>query len=291
MNTKVRLALVQISPKMGDVRANFAKVFEKIRIAKKASADLVIFPELATAGYLSQGSFLEAGEKSSPYMRKLLSETKGIGLILGFVEENELGFLYNSALAIDQGKLSPGKAGDVFQKHYRKCYLPTYGMFEDKRWFAPGDRVPVFTFHARNAGSFTVATIICEDLWHPLPARIGSMRGAQLIAVLSASPKTLTKPDVVDALLKARAIENANYVAFANQAGSQDMVNFWGGSKIVSPEGQVLAEGKLREEDLVVADIDLYKLRKYRQLNPMLRDERKEMIEDYMRAYEEMRSH
>jgi predicted amidohydrolase len=114
------------------------------------------------------------------------------------------------------------------------------------------------------------------------------MRGASVVAILASSPKTLDKPRVVDALLRARAIENTVYAIYVNAAGSQDLVTFWGGSKVVGPNGEVLAEGRLNEEDFFLAELDLYRLRKFRETHPYLRDERMEMIEDYMNAYREM---
>lgn len=289
MRTKINAALAQIAPRMGDVKGNFSKVIENVRRAKREGVDVVVFPELATAGYLSQGTFLEAPEQGGPYFRRLLGETRNLHVILGFVEETELGILHNSAVVLGGGRVIEGKAGHLKPKSYKKCYPPTYGMFEELRWFAPGSNVPVFDLNIAGVGRVGTGVIICEDFWQPLPARIAAMRGAEFITAIAASPKTLSKPQVVDALLKTRAIENSTYVIFVNAAGSQDMVNFWGGSCIISPEGDVLVRAKMREEDFVVGEIDLYKMRKIRQLNPMLRDERRELIEDYYQAFKEMK--
>jgi predicted amidohydrolase len=275
---------------MGDIEYNFGKVFKSIDMAKEKDADIVVFPELSTAGYLSQGIFLEAPEREQPYLSKLLEVSMGIHVVLGFVEETELGILHNSAIIVGDGSIIMGKAGGALQRCYRKCYLPTYGMFEETRWFDPGDRVPTFQIKLPSKGIVTTAIVICEDFWQPLPIRIACMRGAQFVNAISASPKTLKKPSQVDALLKARAIENATYVVFVNQVGSQDMVNFWGGSKIVGPDGSVLVEASEMQEDLVVGDLDLYALRKFREVNPMLRNEREQMIRDYLAAYKEMRA-
>lgn len=287
--TTIRIALAQIAPKMGDIEGNFSKVFSFVERAKKGGADLVVFPELATAGYLSQGLFLETPEKEESHLDTLLQISTGIYSILGIVEESDMGILYNSAIVVGRGRLSKGYAGDYQTKSYRKCYLPTYGMFEERRWFSPGERVPVFPIKIDGVGVLKVGLAICEDFWHPLPSRIAALRGADVLFFLSSSPKTLSKPHIVDALITTRAVENTTYIGFVNSAGSQDMVNFWGGSKLISPEGEVLAKGRLRYEDLVFGEIDLYRLRKVRQTNPMLRDERREMLEDYLRAYQEMR--
>ena len=289
MASKIRVALAQMAPKMGDVERNFSKVFKFLSLAKEQKADLIIYPELATAGYLSQGIFLDVPEKEQILLNRLVEETKDIHAVLGMVEEDRLGILHNAALVVGGGRIVEGNAGGVKQTAYRKCYLPTYGMFEEHRWFAPGCRVPVFNLNIKDVGPVTLGVVICEDYWHPLPVRIAAMRGSQLTAVISASPKTLDKPQVVDALLVTRAVENATYLAFVNAAGSEDMVNFWGGSRIVSPEGRTLVQAKTGEEDFVVGEVDLYRGRKLTQRSPMLREERLEMVQDYLKAFEESR--
>jgi len=289
MRTKLSIALAQVAPKMGDTEGNFAKVLMNVEKARAANADVVVFPELATSGYLSQGIFLEMAEREATYLGRLMKAAKDIYVVLGIVEETEYGTLYNSAIVLGHGRVLVGEAGGVKQMCYRKCYLPTYGMFEEHRWFAPGERVPVFILDVPDVGRVKAGIVICEDFWHPLPVAAACLRGAQFVCAISSSPKTLRKPTVVDSIIITRAVENCSYIVFVNSAGSEDMVNFWGGSKIISPEGDVLVSAKEREEDFVTGDIDLYKLKKLRQLNPMLRDERREIIEDYLSAYEEMR--
>jgi predicted amidohydrolase len=283
----IRVALAQMKPRIGDLEGNVRRILEFIDEAKQKRADLVAFPELATAGYLSQGLFLEVAEAWAKWFTRLLEASRGITVVVGTVEEDHRGFLYNSALVLDDGRLAEGEL-DRGRKvtSYRKCYLPTYGMFEEARWFAPGKHVPVFNLR-RGDRSWRMAVIICEDLWQPLPSRIAALRGAQLICAIASSPKTFQKPEIVEALLRARAIENTVYMAYVNAVGSQDMVNFWGGSSVVDGEGKVIARAGLREQELLVADLDLYALKKLRELNPYLREERRELIEDYMRAYEE----
>jgi predicted amidohydrolase len=288
MSDTVRVAVAQIAPKMGDVEGNVGKILEGIERARRSQAHLVLFPELSTAGYLSQGLFLEAAERERGLLSRLLEACRGIYAVFGIVEDTEMGVLYNSALVLGEGRIIEGEWSSSTTRSYRKCYLPTYGMFEEKRWFAPGHGVPVFPVKPAGVRPFKLGVLICEDLWQPLPARIAAMRGASVVAILASSPKTLDKPRVVDALLKARAIENTVYAIYVNAAGSQDLVTFWGGSKVVGPNGEVLAEGRLNEEDFFLAELDLYRLRKFRETHPYLRDERMEMIEDYMNAYREM---
>jgi len=286
---KLKVALAQTAPKMGDTAGNFAKVFENVEKARAANADVVVFPELATSGYLSQGIFLEMAEREATYLGKLMKATTDIYAILGMVEETEYGTLYNSAMVLGHGRILVGEASGTKQTCYRKCYLPTYGMFEEHRWFAAGERVPTFVLDVPNVGRVKTGIVICEDFWHPLPVASACLRGAQFVCAISSSPKTLRKPAIVDSLILTRAVENCTYVVFVNSAGSQDMVNFWGGSKIFSPEGEILAKAKDMEEDFVVGELDLYRLKKMRQLNPMLRDERREVVQDYLNAYDEMR--
>jgi len=285
---RIRVAVGQMAPKMGDVRGNFAKLMNMTRAAVDSKADIVVFPELATAGYLSQAIFYDVAEKSSQYLQELAEEAKGISVVLGLVEEDRSGTLYNSAMVLRDGQAASGIWKGKQVKSYRKLYLPTYGMFEESRWFAPGSGVPVYDLDTEH-GSFRAGIIICEDYWQPLPARIAAARGADIILAIAGSPKSFGKPAMTHALLTARAIENSTYVAFSNQAGSQDMVNFWGGSEVIDYKGVVVASAPLREENLLIAEVDLYKQRKYREINPIVREEREEVIRDYDEAFKEMR--
>lgn len=289
MRSKLIVALAQVASKMGDIEGNLSSVFEYVEKAKAAKADVVVFPELATSGYLSQGIFLETAEREATHLGRLMKASREICVVLGIVEETDYGMLYNSAMVLGHGNVVVGETTGLKQRCYRKCYLPTYGMFEEHKWFASGERIPIFVLDVPDIGRVKCGVVICEDFWHPLPVASTCMRGAQFVCAISSSPKTLRKPRMVDSLIMTRAIENCVYVVFVNSAGSEDMVNFWGGSKIVSAEGEVVVAAKEMEEDFVVGEIDLYKLKKLRQINPMLRDERREVIEDYLSAYEEMR--
>ncbi|MFP3219741.1 MAG: nitrilase-related carbon-nitrogen hydrolase [Candidatus Marsarchaeota archaeon] len=285
---KVKVALAQVAPKMGDVEGNFGKIIDFVDRSVSQGADVVVFPELATAGYLSQGIFFDVAEKSNPNLVRVADAAKGISVVLGLVEEDDMGNLYNAAMVLRDGQIVKGKWMGKDVTSYRKLYLPTYGMFEESRWFAPGSSVPIYDLESKT-GRFRAGVVICEDYWQPLSVRIAAMRGAQVVFAIASSPKTLQKPKMTHSLLVARAIENALYVVFVNQAGSQDMVNFWGGSEVIDFEGNSLVTAPLREEALVFADLDLYRERKYREVNPMLREERGEVIEDYARAFKEMR--
>ena len=285
---RIRVALAQIAPKMGDVDANFQKIYSFTEAAVKNAADVIVFPDLATAGYLSQGIFFDVAEKSNPNQKKLAELAKDINVVLGLVEEDPMGTLYNAAMIVSNGDVIKANWLGKKVSSYRKLYLPTYGMFEESRWFAPGSGVPVYDLSSKT-GSFKAGVVICEDYWQPLSARIAATRGAQVVFAIASSPKTLQKPKMTHSLLVARAIENALYVVFVNQVGSQDMVNFWGGSEVIDFEGNSIASAPLREESLVVADLDLYKERKFREINPMLKEEREEVIKDYEAAFKEMR--
>lgn len=285
---KIKVALAQIAPTMGDVEGNLEKIKKFALEAAQQGADVVAFPELATAGYLSQGMFYDVAEKLSSGLERFAKSVSDVNVILGLVEEDDMGNLYNSALVIRNGEVVKGNWRGRPVSTYRKLYLPTYGMFEESRWFTPGSGVPVYTLSS-GSGSFRSGIVICEDYWQPLSVRIAAMRGAQVVFAIASSPKTLQKPRMTHSLLVARAIENAVYVVFVNEAGSQDMVNFWGGSEVIGFDGNAVASAPLREEALVVAELDLYQQRKYREINPMLKEEREEIIRDYAEALREMR--
>lgn len=272
MNIKV--ALAQIAPKLGAVKENLEKHIQAIERAKKEGADLIIFPELSLCGYYAKDMYYEILPKVNEAVEVLREKSHGIGIILGIIEENKKikGVLHNSAILLKDGMV----VGTT-----QKVYLPDYGMFEDMKYFKPGNKIRVFETEKCNIG-----IAICEDFWHPEVVHTLALKGAELVVLMSASP--LMSRETGEMLNKIRAIENTVFIAYVNNAGAQEGIVFWGGSEVVSPAGRILVKAKYVEEDFKVCEIDLDEIPKVRASMPVLRDARKTMLEELLRAHGEL---
>jgi predicted amidohydrolase len=162
---------------------------------------------------------------------------------------------------------------------YRKMYLPTHSIFEEKRYFRPGYQTASFQTDLGNIG-----LCICYDIFFPEVLRLTRLKGAQLIVCISASPAV--RRSYFETLTCARAIENTAYLAYVNLAGIQDGLQFWGGSRLVSPSGDILAKAVYDEEDFVICEVDYGDLRTAETFIPTLRDLRPELF-DKLKEYSE----
>jgi len=265
---KYTIALAQIDTALGDVQKNIRKHVEFIRRAKDGGADLVIFPELSLSGYAIKDINWDVAIRSNDdqILKPLLDESDEISIVLGAVEESDTYGIHNSALVLEKGK--------VIHVH-RKVYPPTYGMFEEMRYFSPGRTARAFTStHGR------MGVLVCEDLWHVSLPYILAQDGAQVIIGIAASPTRLAGDEarIQNALVnseqhKAYARLLSSYMVFCNRVGYEDGVNFWGGSEIISPSGDVIVQAKLFEEDMVFAEIDGNEVRRARRFSRHFLDE------------------
>jgi len=190
--------------------------------------------------------------------------------VLGFVEESTRHVFYNSAAYFENEKL-------VYV--HRKIYLPTYGMFDESRYFGSGQKLRAFD---TNLGR--VAILICEDAWHPSLAFLASQDGADFLIVPSSSPYRGTsqaklKPKSAiertwESILTTYSITYNQFVVFSNRIGYEDGVNFWGGSQIISPEGEILRKGSRSRASIYSAEIDTRDIRRSRITSPTYRDEK-----------------
>ena len=275
MKDKIKLALAQISSKREDKEANFQKI-EKLTIkAKEQGAELAIFPEMSLTGYVVHDQFYELAETiPGPTVEKAeaLAKKTGMHLIFGMPElsEKTQATLFNTAVFV-------GPKGLIGK--YRKMYLPTHSVFEEKRYFRPGYQTAAFQTELGNIG-----LCICYDIFFPEVLRLTRLKGAQLIVCISASPAV--RRSYFETLTCARAIENTAYLAYVNLAGVQDGLQFWGGSRLVSPTGDVIAKAKYDEEDFVVCEVDFGDLRTAETFIPTLRDLRPELF-DMLKDYSE----
>src|SRR5919198_1041160 len=239
----MRLALAQINTTVGDLDGNREKILQGLAEARAASADLVLFPELAVTGYPPEDLLLRPGfvRAAAESLRELARETRGLSALVGFPHFD--GDLYNACAVCTAGAV---------KAIYRKRFLPNYGVFDEDRYFAPA-RDLLLLEH----GETLIGPTICEDLWQPgPPATDMALAGAQLIANISASPFHVGKDLERESMLATRARDNACFVAFCNAVGGQDELIFDGHSLVLDEDGHVLARGPGFEEALLVVDIE-----------------------------------
>jgi len=275
MKDKIKIALCQISSNRENKETNLQKIEELTYSAKNQGADLAIFPEMSLTGYVLHDQIYELAEQvpgHSVQCIERLTEKTGMHIIFGMPElsEKTRGTIYNTAVLV-------GPKGLIGK--YRKMYLPTHSVFEEKRYFRPGYEPAVFQTELGNIG-----LTICYDVFFPEVFRLTRLKGAQLIACISASPAI--RRGYFEILTTARALENTAYLAYINLSGVEDGLQFWGGSRLISPTGDILAKGKYDEEDFVVCGMDYADLRIAETFIPTLRDLRPELF-DKLKQYSE----
>ncbi len=239
----LRIALAQLNVTVGDLDGNRRRIAEAILRAKSWHADVVVVPELAVTGYppedlLLKSSFIDANIQT---LRLLAPATQGIIAVVGCVDRGRGGQLHNTAAIFANGRLIGT---------YAKQHLPNYGVFDERRYFAPGQHSVLLAWNGVRIG-----LTICEDLWEAAPCRRLARAGAQVVLNLSASPYHAGKLRARQRLFAQRAREHHVAVAYCNLVGGQDELVFDGASLILDPRGRLLARGAQFREDLVVADV------------------------------------
>jgi NAD+ synthase (glutamine-hydrolysing) len=268
MSDRFKVALAQISPRLGDVAANLTLHERALDEARGQGAGFVVFPELSLTGYHLKDDVPAVAERlDGPTLTRLAELSRDLSIVVGMVEESADYRFFNSAVWLDHGK--------VVHVH-RKVYLPTYGMFDENRYFARGGRVrAVDTLCGR------AATLVCEDLWHPSTAYLAALDGALMIVAPSASPargvSAATQQDdnarFWERLNRTYAEVYGLFVFYVNRVGYEDGVGFWGGSEVIDPFGQPLVKAPYYEPALVTCEVDLRSARRKRISSPLLRDE------------------
>src|SRR5919197_320665 len=239
----MRLALAQINTTVGDLDGNREKILQGLPEARAASADLVLFPELAVTGYPPEDLLLRPGfvRAAAESLRELARETRGLSALVGFPHFD--GDLYNACAVCTAGAV---------KAIYRKRFLPNYGVFDEDRYFAPA-RDLLLLEH----GETLIGPTICEGLWQPgPPATDLTPAGAQLITNISASPFHVHRDREREEMFATRARDNACFVAFCNAFGGQDELIFDGHSLVLDEDGHVLARAPGFEEALLLVDIE-----------------------------------
>jgi predicted amidohydrolase len=275
MKDKMKLALCQINSKRENKTENFQKIYDLTLESKRQGADLAIFPEMCMTGYVLLDQVYGLAETiPGPTTEKVMSLAKktGMHIIFGMPElsEKTQATVYNTAVFV-------GPQGLIGK--YRKMYLPTHSVFEEKRYFRPGYQPTAFQTSLGNIG-----LTICYDVFFPEVFRLTRLQGAQLIVCISASPAV--RRNYFEILTSARALENTAFLAYVNLAGVEDGLQFWGGSRLVCPTGDVVAKAKYDEEDFVICEVDFSDLRVAETFIPTLRDLRPELF-DKLKEYSE----
>jgi len=277
MKDNIKITLAQISSKRENKQANLQKYEELSVKAKNQDADLIIFPEMSLTGYVIKDQIYETAEQiPGPSVKKVeaIAKKTGLHIIFGMPElsQKTKATIYNTAVLV-------GPKG--FIGKYHKMYLPTHSVFEEKRYFRPGYQPAVFDTSIGKIG-----LTICYDIFFPEVFRLTRLNGAQLIVCISASPAV--RKNYFEILTAARAIENTAYLAYVNLAGFQENLQFWGGSRLVSPTGEVLAKAKYNEEDFICCETDLHELRTAEAFIPTLRDLRPELFDKLKKLSEDI---
>jgi NAD+ synthase (glutamine-hydrolysing) len=271
---KLTLALSQMNTQLGNVQANLEKHLAIIADAHSQGADLLVFPELSLTGYVLQDLVPTVAHKPNsddPIFKPLLKASRDLDLVVGFVEEDSRNRFYIAAAYLSGGR--------VVHIH-RKVYLPTYGLFDEGRFFAWGDSIQAFDTRFGRMG-----ILICEDFWHAAPPYLLWLDGADLLLFTSASPgrglgsgEILDSARWVDHINRAYASLFTTFVAHTNRVGFEDGLNFWGGAAVYDPDGEALVHAPYHEEALTFVELDLNDLHRTRARLPLLRDERTALV-------------
>ncbi len=252
----MRVLLAQLAPEIANVKGNVSKVLE---VLERYDSDVYVFPELFLTGYNVGDEIITLAEEI-PEALDIIREHAGDRLVIvGGPEKASEGRIFNAAFAI-------GGAEHVYRKHFLPNHLP----FTEKLWFHPGYGEETFEYKGRRIG-----LMVCYDVFFPEIARRYAVQDVELLITISASP--FGRSVYFDTFTVARAIESGAFHVYVNRVGVEGPLNFWGGSRVVSPDGSVLVSlPRLHETDKVeavrVAEIDKKELRYARLSAPLIRD-------------------
>ncbi|HSK52442.1 MAG TPA: nitrilase-related carbon-nitrogen hydrolase [Clostridia bacterium] len=271
---RARIALAQIAPKLGALDDNIERHHEILEGARADKVDLVVFPELGLTGYLLQDLAADVAMRlDDPRLGSLVAETRGLSAVLSFVEESADHRLFIAAALVEDGAI----------RHvHRKLFLPTYGLFDERRFFAAGDLLRA-TPSRLGAG---IGLAVCEDFWHLAVPQLLALDGAQILVNVSSSPgRDLASTHEVGlgtatswrSMMRTYAQLTTSFVVFCNRVGVDESISFWGRSEVIAPTGERLHGAPLYDEGIFTIDIALGDVRRERISLPLLRDERPEL--------------
>lgn len=270
----LRIALAQFAPRLGMFDENLERHRGLLADARAGGAGLVVFPELGLTGYQLQDLAGEVAIRlDDPRLAALAAEADGMSAIISFVEESVDHRLFIAAALLEGGR--------IVHVH-RKLFLPTYGLFDERRFFAPGDLLRAVP--SRLGPGLGIA--ICEDFWHLSVPQVLALDGAQVLVNVSSSPgRDLAATNEVGLgtatswrlLMRTYAQLTTSFVVFVNRVGVEESISFWGGSEVIGPNGAAIFSAPFYDEGLYFVDVDLGDLRRERIALPLLRDERLEL--------------
>ncbi|HUY97151.1 MAG TPA: nitrilase-related carbon-nitrogen hydrolase [Verrucomicrobiae bacterium] len=268
---------LQTAPRLGDLGANLAELADLIAQAVAGGAHLVITPELSCTGYFLRDLVPEVAVAVDGDELGQLARAAGDGLALvGAVVESSDHLFHNAAVLVGQGSV---------RVVHRKVYLPTYGLFDEQRYLAAGDRFEVVAIPGSGGSFWRVGLCICEDLWHPSAPWLLSLQRMDLLVCPSASPGRgvraglggLGSATSYQAMTRTYAELLTCFVAHCNRVGYEDGVGFWGGSRVLGPDGEPVAGPLGADRGALTAVLERGHLRRARIAFPLLRDERVEV--------------
>ncbi len=286
MAHKKKISIAQIDCVLGEIDPNLEKHYKAIEQAIDAGSELIVFPELSLTGYfLKDAVFQVALHDSDAKLNRLRELSKHIGIAVGLVELSDKYEFFNSQFLF--------YGGELIAKH-RKVYLPTYSLFEEKRYFSEGTRMRAFDTPFGKIGM-----LICEDQWHPTSALIQAHDGAQVIIVSAAGvargATQEAKPQNVvvwETLNRAIAVFTTSYIVFVNRVGVEDGVMFWGGSEVIHPGGYSLQQAEYFKEETLQVEIDLLALKHARVNTQLLKEEKFDvLLHEFARLAEQKREY
>jgi len=260
--------MAQISPLLGDLERNVSLHLEQIEAARRQHADLIVFPELSLTGYFVRDMVPDVAlDPAGPEIRPLIEAAGPSALVVGLVEESPQHRFYNAALYAE--------GGQIVHVH-RKVYLPTYGLFDEQRYFAAGERIEAFD----TARFGRVGILICEDFWHLSAAAIMQAEEVDMLICIANSPARgvdgpkIRTAETYEQLSRAFAHLLGAVIILVNRVGFEDGLCFWGGSMAVGPDGRIISQAPMLDPALCMASFDLADLRRQRLITPLARDER-----------------
>ncbi|MEA2610642.1 MAG: hypothetical protein QOG32_368 [Chloroflexota bacterium] len=270
----IKIALAQIAPQLGSPEVNLATHQDLIGQARSQGADLVVFPELGLTGYQLQDLASEVAMRlDDRRLADLAAATRGMSAVVSFVEESADHRLFIAAALIEDGQIA---------HVHRKLFLPTYGLFDERRFFAAGDLLRAIP--SRLGVGLGIG--VCEDFWHVAVPQLLALDGAQVLINVSSSPgRDLAATNEVGlgtatswrTLMRTYAQLTTSVVVFCNRVGVDESISFWGGSEVIGPNGQAIFSAPLYDEGLYLVDVPTADIRRERIALPLLRDERLEL--------------
>lgn len=262
---KLRVAVAQINPVIGDVDTNTEKHIEYVKLARKEQVDLLVFPELSLTGYnLRHTAWEVAIDYNDDRLKVIADESGQMITVVGFIELGFAAQIHNTAVAL--------RGGDSIYLH-RKLNLPNYGMLDEGKLYTPGRHLETFSLQS----PWHSSVLICSDVWNPALVHLSVVSGATVLIIPTNSAyftvsSDFCNPTSWEMTLKFYAMMYGIPIIMANRIGEEEGYKFWGGSMIVNPGGRTEQVAKQGEEDLIISDFQYMDVVRARAKLPTVRD-------------------